>query len=243
MQTKDFTLKDGTPWRLYTPEETKKDWAVLWLQGFTSTIEGHDEGIRRMSETSDLPFAVLNYAGHGSNPIPLEEATRAQQLEEVLAVYDELTKRFAKIIVIGGSFGGYMAAMLANERQPKAIVLRAPAQYNDDEFDLPLRETSYGRKDRGMYLYRQVIDSTFTNKAIEGIKKFSGDVYIIENEEDEVINRSIPRSYYHAAQHGNYIVIPGLKHSPKLMDNSDEYYEVIEKWIEAILLTVTKELR
>lgn len=243
MQTKDFILKDGTPWRLYTPEKTKKDWAVLWLQGFTSTIEGHDEGIRRMSKTSALPFAALNYAGHGNNPTPLEKATRAQQLEEVLTVYDELAKRFTKIVVIGGSFGGYMAALLANERQPKVIVLRAPAQYNDDEFELPLRETSHGRKDREMYLYRQAIDSNFTNKAVEGIKNFSGDVYVIENEEDKVVNRSIPQSYYNAARHGNYIVIPGLKHSPKLMSNSSEYYEVIEKWIEAILLTVTKELR
>jgi pimeloyl-ACP methyl ester carboxylesterase len=55
---------------------------------------------------------------------------------------------FKKIIVIGGSFGGYMAALLANERRFETLVLRAPANYPEEEFELPYRDTSAGKQDK-----------------------------------------------------------------------------------------------
>ena len=108
MRSESLTLAqqdDRTPWRLFIPEHAKKDWAVLWLQGFTSTIEGHSEGVTRMATATRTTFAMLNYAGHGDHPTPLTEATRTQQLTEVLGVYDELARRgYKNIIAIGGSF-------------------------------------------------------------------------------------------------------------------------------------------
>lgn len=129
MEITDYTLQyDNTPWRLFKPTKANKDWRVLWLQGFTSTIEGHSEGVIRLAEATKTPFAMLNYAGHGNHPIALDDATREQQFKEVLSVYDELVRLgYKKIITIGGSFGGYMAALLASKRPLEVLVLRAPA--------------------------------------------------------------------------------------------------------------------
>lgn len=236
MKIENYTLDDGTPWRLFTPENAHKSWAVLWLQGFTSTIDGHHNGCKRMSTASNTPFAILNYAGHGNHPVPLEKATRKQQFEEVCAVYDELTKRgFSKIIVIGGSFGGYMAALLAGVRNPQTIVLRAPANYLDNEFDFPYAETTESKEGEAKDLYRKSIDKSYSNKATKALKAFNGTSYIFEHGADTVIAANIPQSYYHVAKHGSYIVIEGLEHSPKLMANASEWFDIVERWIQTII--------
>ena len=82
---------DPTPWVIVAPSDDK-EWCVLWLQGWTSTIEGHLDGIKRMAEESDVTFAMLNYAGHGTHPTSLDSSTREQQYTEVIAAYDQLVK-------------------------------------------------------------------------------------------------------------------------------------------------------
>ena len=244
MKVEDYTLTDGTPWRLFTPDNAHGGWAVLWLQGFTSTIDGHSEGCERMSVASSVSFAILNYAGHGNHPVPLEQATRKQQFEEVCAAYDELVSRgFDKIIVIGGSFGGYMAALLAGVRKPQTVVLRAAANYKDEEFEHPYSETTESKEGEAKDLYRKSIDKTYSNKANEALKAFDGTSYIIEHEADTVIAANIPQSYYHVAKHGNYIVIRGLEHSPKHMTNAVEWFDIVERWIQTIIYAAVHDPR
>lgn len=244
MKVSDYALNDGTPWRLYTPDNTHKDWAVLWLQGFTSTIDGHKEGCERMCAASNITFAILNYAGHGNHPVKLEDATRKQQFEEVCMVYDELINRgFKKIIVIGGSFGGYMAALLVGARQPATVVLRAAANYKDEEFEYPYFKTTESKEGEAKDLYRQSIDEAYSNKATEALKAYDGTSYIIEHEKDTVIHANIPKSYYHVARHSSYILIRGLEHSPKRMPNAAKYYDVMEHWILTIIYTTINDPR
>lgn len=240
----DYTLElDGTPWRLVVPDSANSDWCVLWLQGFTSTVEGHTDGVIRMSEATNTAFALLDYAGHGTNPIPLEQATRHQQHDEVVAVYDELVKRgYKHIIASGGSFGGYMAALLAGKRDLAALMLRAPANYTDDEFELPYNETSRHTGGAAHNLYRQNIDMGFRNTPINAVESYGGLTYVVEHGEDEVIHSSIPKSYFNAAKHGNYIVIPNLKHAVKRMPNPEHYHKLVEMWVEAVVNATRHEI-
>lgn len=233
--TDNILQADNTPWRLFEVNDDK-EWCVLWLQGFMSTIEGHNDGVVRMAEATGVSFAMLNYAGHGNHLVPLADATRQQQFNEVVGVYDQLKELgFKKIIVIGGSFGGYMAALLASKRTLETLVLRVPANYPEEEFELAYKDTSAGRKDKSHYLYRQNIDEHYTNNAVESVRNFAGQTYVIEHEKDEVVHSSIPKSYYNAAKHGNYLVIPGVKHSPKMMPNPEKYFALIELWLVAII--------
>ena len=192
-----------------------------------------------MAEATQTSFAMLDYAGHGEHPMPLDDASRAKQFQEVIEVYDRLREMgYQNIIAIGGSFGGYMAALLAGERPLAGLVLRAPANYPDEEFQLAYSDTSAARGDKAHYLYRQSIGQSYTNRAVEAVRQFSGATYVIEHQMDEVINPSIPRSYFGAAQQGNYLVIPGLKHSPKLMPDPRPYFALIESWLVTIVKAI-----
>lgn len=52
MQVIDFNLtlaNDPAPWRLLIPDDTTQEYCVLWLQGWTSSMDSHFEGVKRMA--------------------------------------------------------------------------------------------------------------------------------------------------------------------------------------------------
>ncbi len=241
MKTTRGTLNipnDPTPWILVEPNQGK-EWCVLWLQGWTSNIEGHLEGITRMAKTSGVSFAMLDYAGHGTHAVKLEESTREIQFNEVCEAYDELKRLgYQKIIVIGGSFGGYMAALLTGNRRVHATVLRAPANYPDKEFHLPYNQTSRHKNYYEHARAKWFVNNSSDNKALEAVKKFGGFTYVIEHELDEVVPQNIPLAYFEVAKHGNYLIVPATKHSPKLMDSPKAHFDYIEHLLISIIKAV-----
>lgn len=239
MKIEDFTLrlgKDKVPYRLFTPSGANTEFCVLWIQGWSSSMDSHREGVERMVEKTGIVFAILDPAGHGLHALPLEESTRKQQHEEVVAVFDELKSRgYEKIIVIGGSFGGYMTALLTGKRPVHAAVLRAPANYPDDEFEIQYKETLRS-KDYEAYTRTKEHDDMLANsEATKAIQAYDGFVYVLEHELDEVVPAKVPQHYFAAAKHGNYFIIPKTKHSPKLMENPQVHYEYIEHVVIAIV--------
>lgn len=240
MKTEHGTLNvpnDPTPWVIVRPN-TNKDWAVLWLQGWTSTIEGHLEGLERMAKTSGVTFAMMDYAGHGAHPMPLDNTTKQMQHIEVLTAYDELVKLdYKNIVVIGGSFGGYMAALLAGKRNPTAVILRAPAAYPNDEFSDVTYKDTVERRAEGADRHAFMLDEEghLQSTAFEAIAGYAGPVYVMEHEIDEVVPRVIPRLYFANAKHGNYLRVPNTAHSPKTMKNPQKHFAYIEHMLVSII--------
>lgn len=243
MKMQDYVVEvngNQTPWRLFEPDGSKAEWAVLWLQGFASTIEGHSDGVIRMAEATKTTFVMLNYAGHGNNPIPLDEATRAQQFDEVCAVYDELVNRgYTKIMVSGGSFGAYMATLLCGKRDLASMTLRAPAIYNDAEYELPYAET-ISSQEHADNTWRLNVTPETESVALRNVMNYYGDTYVIEHENDEVISKNIPEAYAGVARHPNYIIIRDCTHSPRQMHNPQKYFEIIESWACTIILNTQR---
>jgi len=239
MKTEDFILElatDSTPWRLFRPDGSDEEYCVLWIQGWTSSMDSHKPGVERMANRTGLAFATLDYAGHGLHELPLEESTRKQQHEATVAVFDELAKHgFEKIIVIGGSFGGYMTALLTGVRPVHAAVLRAPAMYADDEFAIPHKQTRKWQnpdKDQHEKTKDAYIDD---NEAVRSIQNYEGFTYVLEHELDEQVPKVMPMTYFKNAQYGNYTIIPNTMHSPKLMKNPQQHFEYIEHVIAGIV--------
>jgi hypothetical protein len=193
-----------------------------------------------MAQKSGVAFAMLDYAGHGSHPTTLDKSTKQSQHIETLAAYDELTKLgYKHIIVIGGSFGGYMTALLTGKRTPKAVVLRAPAAYPNDEFELPNSKTrQYTGNGSDRFGFDKDPEAHMGSIAFEAIAGYTGAVYVLEHEDDEVIPKIIPRTYFSHAKHGNYLLIPNTKHSPKTMPSPEKNIAYIEHLLVSIIKLV-----
>lgn len=236
---------DPTPWLLVQPNDDRK-FCVLWLQGWTSTIEKHEPLLVRLAQRTGLSLAILNYAGHGNHPIPLEETTREQQFGEALFAYETLKKMgYEHIIVAGTSFGGYLTALLTEQHNPYAVILRAPAVYEDEEFTLPFAECEARRANGHRLKFRSAISSASSLDSLEAIRNYSGWTYVIEHELDSTIPKNIPHSYFEAAQHGNYLIIPGTDHSPSHMPEPEKHFAMIELTLASVfeLIVQSQNLR
>ena len=247
MKIEDFNLKLGTdeiPWRLFSPDNDSKEYCVLWLQGWTSSMDSHRESVERMSNQMNMAFATLDYAGHGLHKTALEESSRKQQHEEVIAVFDELKKReYGKIIVIGGSFGGYMAALLTGKRPVHTVMLRVPAIYDDSELELPYKQTKRWQNPDAYQESKATAEYIQNNEAVRSITNFDGFTYVLEHELDEQVPKVMPKTYFENAKHGNYLIVPKTTHSPKTMDNPEPYYAYIEHIVLSILEAIKMQDR
>ena len=68
-----------------------------------------------------------------------------------------------RIGVVGSSYGGYLAMLLASERNIHRLALRAPALYEDADFDRPKRELNL---DAALPAYRNMRLSPEENRAL-----------------------------------------------------------------------------
>jgi hypothetical protein len=228
---------DPTPWVLVEPS-SNKDWAVLWLQGWRSTIDGHFEKIKELAHKSNMSFAMIDYAGFGQHPTVLAETTREQQHREVVAAYDELKRLgYKNIIACGNSFGSYMSALLASKRELAGIILRAPAIYDDQEFTVKQKN----RNDAAYQAFKLTVQPDSPLTALQTIRAYRGPVFVFEHGADEIIPSNIPKSYFANARQGNYVYIPGAPHSPKTLPEPRKYYDYIEMAIINTLALVRQQ--
>lgn len=105
---------------------------LLWLSGWSSTRERqHDRVILTQAET-ELGVLVVEYSGHGSSLLSLDETCQAQYVLETVRAYDYLRKRFphSRISVLGSSFGGYLALNLLHLRSISRVIFVAAALYD-----------------------------------------------------------------------------------------------------------------
>lgn len=231
---------DPTP-RLIVQPGDDKEYCVLWLQGWNSTIAKHKDRLVRLAEQTNITFSMIDYAGHGEHPVPRAATTRKQQFSEVLAAYDALkADGYENIIVSGTSFGGYMTALLTGERTPYAVILRAPAIYKDDEFTVSQAERqSY--LDATYQKFKPTVKASDDVIALNNIRNYPKSVYVIEQALDSIIPKNIPRAYFQAAQRGNYLVVPNTEHSPSMMPGADERFAYIEQLLISIIQTILLE--
>lgn len=242
MNIEDFTIDlsgDIIPTRIFTPDNAGKEYCVLWLQGWSSAMDTHSESIKGMALASKTVFATLDTAGHGLHTFPLEKSTRKQRIDEITAVYDELKQRgYEKIIAIGGSHGGYMAALLCGIRPLHAVVLRAPANYPDNELELPYEQTRHGQNYWNFVRHMDSDDVLKNSAASEAIKNYDGFVYVFEHELDEIIPPKVPQHYFEVARHGNYQIIPKTPHSPKKLSNPQPSLDYIKHSVVATVQAI-----
>lgn len=243
MQATHSTLQipnDPTPWLLLEPSDNK-DYCVLWLGGWGSTIEKHTPLVTNIAKRANVSIALPEYAGHGTHPMPLEQTTREQTFNEVVAAFDELKNLgYRNIIVAGMSFGSYMSALLTAERDPYAVILRGPAIYKDEEFSLPYPDRQ-GYRDQEYEAMKHTVSASSDMDALHAVASYDGSVYVVEHEVDSVIPQNIPRAYFSVAKRGNYLVIPAAEHAIAKMPQPERHYAYIEALIVNLIDLIKRE--
>lgn len=116
VSAEDLTLASGIPLRLYRPAEQRGSAFVLYFHGggwVLGDIESFDDFCRRFSAESGLIVGSLEYRLAPENPFPAALEDGAEALAWVTEHAASLGADPQKVVVMGSSAGGNIAAVLA----------------------------------------------------------------------------------------------------------------------------------
>lgn len=212
--------------------------AVLFVHGWGSSQR---RSIGKAKQLVQAGFVCLtfNLRGHARTVEQRETVTRAQNLRDVLAAYDLLAAQsdvdLDRIVVVGGSYGGYLATLLTTERHVRALALRAPALYKDGDFDRPKRQLNL---DPDLPAYRRRRLEPSDNLALAAAARFEGDVLIVESEHDTVIPHPVIANYlraFGAAASVEHAVLQDADHGLSQKGWRRAWGDVLIRWVLARL--------
>ncbi|HVX58652.1 MAG TPA: alpha/beta fold hydrolase [Candidatus Saccharimonadales bacterium] len=208
------------------------DKVLLSLIGWTSEKGRYKDILEGICRRTGMDALVFDYSGHGTSKFPIEKTRPAQHFLEVICAYDWLKENRPgkEIVVMGASYGGYMAALLSQHRPVSRQVIRAPGLYKPEDF------YSYApdwRKDT-LYEYRQNPKLVEANQLFEDAKSYKGRTLVVVHEKDEQIPRVVTDAYIKAFDADVYLA-EGLMHSfgvnpPR--GKVERYQEAISEWLK-----------
>lgn len=117
-------LESAKPWW----REGERPTGVLFIHGFTVTpanFRGYAERLWQQGYTVSVPLLP----GHGTRPEDLAGVVWMDWLDAVVRAYDELARRCKQVVVAGISLGGALGLQLCRHREPRRLLLLAPAVY------------------------------------------------------------------------------------------------------------------
>ncbi len=157
---------------------------------------------------------------------------REDTLRQVLHDYQLLhaQERPDAVGVLGFSYGGYMAALLAGMYPFDWLVLRSPAIYPDGDWLLPKEDLDK----RAVDAYRRKVHAADSNRALAACRAFRGDVLLIQSEHDTVVTAPVTESYAWAFGGARSLVrhmLLGADHPLSHARWRQSYHAIVVDWL------------
>lgn len=222
---------------LYFPDTTEKPiLSVVIFHGRGSQKSRYTDRAEALAQNGFITL-IFSFRGCGESDGDFSDQTPAMGLQDGIAAYDFLAKQnnvdTNRIGVWGGSFGGYIAALLTNERPVHSLILAAPALYRNDWWDTVLEKLSEGESQN----YRNGTNFS-DNRAIVAIQKYTGPILLIRHEFDEVCPKAQTQSYLQNAKSSTMtkeVVISNLGHRLEKPEHRKESNDATVEWFKNTL--------
>ncbi|WP_038216762.1 alpha/beta hydrolase family protein [Xenophilus azovorans] len=182
---------------------------------------------------------TIDLRGHARHRAQRMEVTPEDNLQDVLAGLDTLRSHPGvderAIAIVGSSYGGYLAALATALRPVRWLALRAPAIYEDPDWQRPK-----GLLDREkLNTYRRGLIPAESNRALRACGEFRGDVLVVESETDNMVPHEVIRSYVNAFKQAHsltYRVLSGADHALSADEMRQAYGLQLVNWMTEMLL-------
>lgn len=219
--------------------EIAADWyegndnTLLVLPGFTSSKANYEDLVSAIVNKTGTSALVIDYSGHGESPYDIQDITISENFSEVVRAYDWIRDNYPDrtIDVMGTSYGGYFAAMLAGVRDVRKLILRVPANYDPKDLYTP-----WSRLDREQIRneYRADPKNFDNHPVLAKGPPFKGDAYVLTHEFDGACPKSSTDPYIKAFNAESWEAkgfVHGLGKSNFTEEQLEEYQNKIAEWL------------
>ncbi|HMS23624.1 MAG TPA: alpha/beta fold hydrolase [Candidatus Saccharibacteria bacterium] len=209
------------------------DCVLLVLPGFTSSKANYKDLTAAIISKTGTSALVIDYSGHGESPFDVQDITIMENFSEVVRAYDWLKKHYPDkaINVMGTSYGGFFAAMLAGVRDVNKLVLRVPANYAPKDLYTPWRELD---REQIRNEYRADPNNFKEHPVLAHGQSFKGTAYVLTHELDEACPKSSTDPYikvFGAEAWEAKGFVHGLAKSKFTQAQLEEYQDKIAGWL------------
>ncbi len=208
-----------------------KNPAALFIHGWMSNEDGYYPRAKALTELGFVCLTI-NLRGHGTSSGKLQDYSRKDHVDDSLAAYDFLASQTSvdanNISIVGASYGGYLAAIVAEKRKITALALRAPALYPNTDFDKPTVDLLEDREDEFFQNFEPEID----NFALHGVKNVNS-LLLIESELDQIIPHRIIELYKNPVKDKTKLTHKIIKEADHQLSKEgwkQEYIELLKGW-------------
>jgi len=213
---------------------------ILFVHGWGGS---QDQDLARAKQAAGLGAVSLTFdlRGHETGSPLFHTVTREQNLRDLLAAYDRLAQQRnvdkSSIAVVGISYGGYLAAILASMRRVRWLALRSPALYKDDEWEAPKLQLHLDQ-DLPAYRLREIAPED--NRALRACAAYAGDVLLVQAENDDIVPHQVGRNYINAfslkAKSLTTRVIGGATHAFGDEKSQNAYTATLIAWLTEMII-------
>jgi len=209
--------------------------AVLMVPGWDDDRRHYRALASCLSELGCI-FRLVDLPDESWSPAERNAVTPADNLQDVLRAYDALAAEPAvaadRIVLVGVSYGGYLAAFASAMRPTRAMALRAPALYRDE--DWTIAKAKLDKED--MSIYRLMRLRPPDNRVLQACAVFRSDVLVIESGHDETIPHPVIANYMSAFEQARSVdseVLAGADHALSHPDWQGDFHRRLLGWLAA----------
>ncbi len=191
---------------LFTPQGKGLFPGVVFFHGSGGSGNMFFDIAEKLSENGIMTLA-FNYRGAGKSDGIFEEQTLDMGIKDAKAalIYflslENLDKE--RVGLCGGSFGGFLAGLLAAKFPIKSLILNAPAAYSQNELDK--QRDSAGELD----------ENFLESGSYKQIAVYKGKLLVVESEFDDVLLPEMVKHYFNNAKSATkkeYYILKDAKH-------------------------------
>ena len=211
---------------------------VLFVHGWGGSQRQYVNRARDIAEIGCICL-TFDLRGHESTRDQFETVSREQNLRDVVAAFDLLAAHpgvdASAMAVVGSSYGGYLAAILASLRRVKWLALRVPALYKDVDWNTPKRQL---KTQQDLDAYRRLRVQPQESRALAACAQFAGDALMVESEHDDIVPHQVIVNYLEAltrAHSVTYRVMEGADHGLSTDAMQVAYTSLLVDWFREAL--------
>ncbi len=220
---------------LFIPDGKGPFPAVIFFHGSGGKGEKYYEAGEKFPEKGIMAFA-FNFRGCGRSEGDFKEQTYRDALDDAQSAFEVLLKQnvdLDRIGVAGGSFGGFIAAMLCLRLRIKSLVLLGPSAHKESLLKKIFRDDI---DDEVKYFL--VRNNWIGSEAFTNIANFKGPLLVIKSERDENVPGEIPDKYFKDAvsfSKKELKIIVGADHRLSEQKWKDDFFDLILSWFTETL--------
>ena len=232
--------KQAVAGRLYGLQTKIKKPAFLFLHGWTG--KPNDNAAETLAKNGYYAMTLI-MRGHKGSDGDIKTVTALDSLHDACAAYDFLKTYIGNetpIVVVGNSYGSYIAILLTEKRRVDALSLRVPAGYPDELLGLP--KWGKGHDDPIVAKWRTERTHYSDNKALHLLHDFKGPVQIIEAERDDVVPHQTVMNYKNAVSNETQLNYHFMKDWPHSLgtdrNRNQQFQQLLVTWANQLESTL-----